>query len=285
MFDTVAVVGAGRMGRGIAEVCARAGLPVIVYDRGESAADAALAGIRRSLVRAEERGILAPQARESAAAAVTATAELSRLAEADLVIEAAVEDEEVKAALFRRLDEVVHPGAVLASNTSSIPIARIAAATARPDRVVGLHFFNPAPVMPLVEVVASLRTSADTEQRVSGFAADVLGKKVVRAQDRAGFVVNTLLVPYLFAAIRMLASGTATAADIDTGMTAGCAHPMGPLRLADLVGLDILAAIGDTLYDEYREVAFAPPPLLRRMVEAGLLGRKTGRGFFDYPAA
>lgn len=284
-FKHVGVVGAGQMGRGIAEVCARAGLPVTLYDISEQAAAAGLEGIRQSLAKAEKRGIITSQDREGALSAVSTTTDLSRLAEADLVIEAAVENQDLKTALFRQLDEVTDPAAVLASNTSSIPIARLAAATARPECVVGLHFFNPVPVMPLVEVVPSLRTSESTEQRVRDFARDVLGKKVIRAQDRGGFVVNSLLVPYLLAAIRMVAAGTATAEDIDTGMTAGCAHPMGPLRLADLIGLDTVAAIGDALYEEYREPTYAPPPLLRRMVEAGLLGRKSGRGFFEYPAA
>lgn len=281
VFEHVGVVGAGQMGRGIAEVCARAGVPVTLYDVSEEVARAGLAGIGESLARSERRGAITPAERE-AAAAITPTGDLSSLAEADLVIEAAVEREELKTALFRQLHEVTSPAAVLASNTSSIPIARLADATGRPDRVVGLHFFNPVPLMPLVEVVPSLRTSDSTERRVHDFASEVLGKSVIRAQDRAGFVVNSLLVPYLLAAVRMVGTGTATAEDIDTGMTAGCAHPMGPLHLADLIGLDTVAAIGEALYEEYREPLYAPPPLLRRMVESGLLGRKSGQGFFAY---
>jgi 3-hydroxybutyryl-CoA dehydrogenase len=273
------------MGRGITEVCARAGLHVTLCDVSEDRARAGLAGVADSLLKAEKRGAVTPGDRALALAGVSATDDLSRLARADLVIEAAVEDEGAKTDLFRQLDKVMDPAAVLASNTSSIPIARLAAATGRPEAVVGLHFFNPVPVMPLVEVIPSLHTSRDTELRVRAFASEILGKKTVVAQDRAGFVVNSLLVPYLLAAVRMVSSGTATAEDIDTGMTAGCAHPMGPLRLADLIGLDTVAAIGEALYEEYREPLYAPPPLLRRMVESGLLGRKSGQGFFDYRVA
>jgi 3-hydroxybutyryl-CoA dehydrogenase len=265
----VGIVGAGQMGRGIAEVCARAGLSVVLCDMTEERARAGLAGVADSLLRAEKRGTLTHEERAHALAGIAVTGDLSRLAGADLVIEAAVEDEEAKTALFRQLDEVVtDPAAVLASNTSSIPIARLAAATGRPEAVVGLHFFNPVPAMPLVEVISSLHTSKATELRVRAFAGDVLRKKTIMAQDRAGFVVNSLLVPYLLAAVRMVSSG--------------CAHPMGPLRLADLIGLDTVAAIGEALYEEYREPLYAPPPLLRRMVESGLLGRKSGRGFFGY---
>jgi 3-hydroxybutyryl-CoA dehydrogenase len=197
----------------------------------------------------------------------------------------AVEDERAKTELFQQLAKVVtNPSAVLASNTSSIPIARLAAVTGRPQAVVGLHFFNPVPAMPLVEVIPSMHTSKATEQRVRAFAAETLGKKTIVTQDRAGFVINSLLIPYLLAAVRMVGSGTGTAEDIDTAMTAGCAHPMGPLRLADLIGLDTVAAIGEALYEEYREPLYAPPPLLRRMVESGLLGRKSGQGFFNYQA-
>ncbi|MFD3502279.1 3-hydroxybutyryl-CoA dehydrogenase [Streptomyces sp. NPDC058676] len=281
----VGIVGAGQMGRGIAEVCARAGLSVTLCDTTEERARAGLTGIADSLLRAEKKGTLAPGDRARALAGIAATADLSHLAGADLVVEAAVEDEQAKTALFRQLDAVVtDPAAVLATNTSSIPIARLAAATGRPQSVIGLHFFNPVPVLPLVEVIPSLHTSKATETRVRTFAAEVLGKKTIVAQDRAGFVVNSLLVPYLLAAVRLVSSGTATADDIDTGMTAGCAHPMGPLRLADLIGLDTVVAIGEALYEEYREPLYSPPPLLRRMVESGLLGRKSGQGFFSYAA-
>ncbi|MFF5978860.1 3-hydroxybutyryl-CoA dehydrogenase [Streptomyces olindensis] len=281
----VGVVGAGQMGRGITEVCARAGLHVTLCDVTEDRARAGLAGVADSLLKAEKCGALSPEDRAHALAGVSVTGDLSRLGGADLVVEAAVEDERAKTALFRQLGEVTGPETVLASNTSSIPIARLAAAAGRPRTVIGLHFFNPVPVMPLVEIVPSLHTSQATERRVRAFAGETLGKRTIVAQDRAGFVVNSLLVPYLLAAVRMVGSGTATAEDIDTGMTAGCAHPMGPLRLADLIGLDTVAAIGEALYEEYREPLYAPPPLLRRMVESGLLGRKSGQGFFDYRAA
>ncbi|WLW50132.1 3-hydroxybutyryl-CoA dehydrogenase [Streptomyces sp. YU58] len=282
----VGIVGAGQMGRGIAEVCARAGVHVTLCDVSEERARAGLAGIADSLLKAEKRGALTPEDRAQALTRVSVGDDLSRLSGADLVIEAAVEDERAKTALFRRLSEVVtDPAAVLASNTSSIPIARLAAAAGRPQTVIGLHFFNPVPVMPLVEVIPALHTSKATELRVRAFVGEALGKKTIVTQDRAGFVVNSLLVPYLLAAVRMVSSGTATAEDIDTGMTAGCAHPMGPLRLADLIGLDTVAAIGEALYEEYREPLYAPPPLLRRMVESGLLGRKSGQGFFSYRAA
>ncbi|MGW2384094.1 3-hydroxybutyryl-CoA dehydrogenase [Streptomyces sp. NPDC001658] len=282
----VGIVGAGQMGRGIAEVCARAGVHVALCDVTEERARAGLAGIADSLLKAEKRGALTSEDRAQALTRVSVGDDLSRLSGADLVIEAAVEDERAKTALFRRLGEVVtDPAAVLASNTSSIPIARLAAAAGRPQTVIGLHFFNPVPVMPLVEVIPALHTSKATELRVRAFVGEALGKKTIVTQDRAGFVVNSLLVPYLLAAVRMVSSGTATAEDIDTGMTAGCAHPMGPLRLADLIGLDTVAAIGEALYEEYREPLYAPPPLLRRMVESGLLGRKSGQGFFSYRAA
>jgi 3-hydroxybutyryl-CoA dehydrogenase len=282
----VGIVGAGQMGRGIAEVCARAGLHVTLCDVTEDRARAGLVGVADSLLKAEKRGTITSEERAHALAGISVAGDLSRLAGADLVIEAAVEDERAKTELFRQLDTVVtDPAAVLASNTSSIPIARLAAATSRPQAVVGLHFFNPVPVMPLVEVIPSLQTSKATELRVRTFANETLGKTAIVTQDRAGFVVNSLLVPYLLAAVRMVGSGTATAEDIDTGMTAGCAHPMGPLHLADLIGLDTVAAIGEALYEEYREPLYAPPPLLRRMVESGLLGRKSGQGFFSYQTA
>lgn len=285
-IEHVGVVGAGQMGRGIAEVCARAGLRVTLCDVTEERARAGLAGVADSLLKAEKRGAVGPEERALALAGISVTGDLSRLGGADLVIEAAVEDERAKTALFRQLGEVVtDPAAVLASNTSSIPIARLGAAAGRPEAVVGLHFFNPVPVMPLVEIIPSLHTSKATEARVRTFAGETLGKKTIVTQDRAGFVVNSLLIPYLLAAVRMVGSGTASAEDIDTGMTSGCAHPMGPLHLADLIGLDTVAAIGEALYEEYREPLYAPPPLLRRMVESGLLGRKSGQGFFTYQPA
>src|SRR6185436_2019904 len=205
------------------------------------------------------------------------------LADRQLVVEAVVEDEAAKVDVFRALDKVVtDDAAILASNTSSIPIMKLGIATERPEQVIGIHFFNPVPVLRLVELVTSLLTSPETISRADAFAADVLDKKVIRSQDRAGFVVNALLIPYILSAIRMMESGFATAIDIDTGMVEGCNHPMGPLRLADLIGLDTTLAVADSLYTEFKEPLYASPPLLSRMVEAGLLGRKAGRGFYDY---
>jgi 3-hydroxybutyryl-CoA dehydrogenase len=205
------------------------------------------------------------------------------MADRQIVIEAIVEDESMKADMFRRLDKIVtDPQAILASNTSSVPIMKLAMATSRPEQVVGLHFFNPVPVLRLVEFITSLLTSDDTAARARSFAGEQLGKKVISSPDRAGFVVNALLIPYILSAIRMLESGFATADDIDTGMVEGCAHPMGPLHLADLIGLDTTLAVAESLYDEFKEPLYAPSPLLSRMVDAGLLGRKTGQGFYSY---
>jgi len=279
----VGVVGCGLMGSGIAEVCARAGLEVMVL---EADADAVVAGQKRvdgSFANAVRRGKLDEQDRVAASEAIRFSHDPDDLADRDLVIEAVVEDEAAKIEVFRMLDKVVtSQHAILASNTSSIPIMKLAMATSRPDRVVGLHFFNPVPVLPLVEVVSSLLTSDATTATVREFAEGPLAKHVIRSQDRAGFIVNALLIPYLLSAIRMLESGFATAEDIDVGMVEGCAHPMGPLALTDLIGLDTTMAVADSLYEEFREQLYAPPPLLSRMVEAGLLGRKSGRGFYEY---
>ena len=211
------------------------------------------------------------------------TTDLGELADRQLVVEAVIEDEAAKVEVFRALDKVVSDeSAILASNTSSIPIMKLGIATDRPEQVIGIHFFNPVPVLRLVELVTSLLTSPETVGRADDFAAKVLDKKVIRSQDRAGFVVNALLIPYILSAIRMMESGFATADDIDTGMVEGCNHPMGPLHLADLIGLDTTQAVAASLYEEFKEPLYAPPPMLSRMVEAGLLGRKTGRGFYDY---
>ncbi|MFD9366157.1 3-hydroxybutyryl-CoA dehydrogenase [Streptomyces sp. NPDC060020] len=282
--ERVGIVGCGLMGSGIAEVCARAGRDVVVVEADRTAADAGLERIERSLARAAAAGKLTAADQEAALGRITLTADMSLLADRDLVVEAVAEDERAKLEVFARLDRVVERrDAVLATNTSSIPVIRLAAATSRPAQVVGLHFFNPVPVLPLVELVPSLLTGEETVRRAREFASGVLGKRVVRAQDRAGFVVNALLVPYLLAAVRMAESGIASAEDIDQGMTLGCAHPLGPLALADLIGLDTVQAIARSMYAEYREPLYAPPPLLARMVDAGLLGRKTGRGFHTYP--
>jgi 3-hydroxybutyryl-CoA dehydrogenase len=279
----VGVIGAGLMGSGIAEVCARAGLDVVVREIDDVAASAGLARIEGSLIRGVKSGKLTSPERDAALDRITVTTALEGMSDRDLVIEAASENPELKAALFATLDAVVkRPDAILATNTSSIPVIQVARATSRPEQVIGLHFFNPAPVQRLVEVIPSVLTGDETTARARAFTVDVLGKTPIAAPDRSGFVVNALLVPYLLAAIRMVEAGHATAADIDTGMVLGCAHPMGPLKLADLIGLDTVQSIADSLYAEYAEPLYAAPPLLRRMTAAGLLGRKSGRGFYDY---
>jgi len=228
-------------------------------------------------------GKLTEAERDAALGTVSFTTDLGDLADRQLVIEAAVEDETLKVGIFKELDKVVvDERAVLASNTSSIPIMKLGIATARPEQVIGIHFFNPVPVLRLVELVTSLMTSPETDAAADAFATDVLHKQVIRSKDRAGFVVNALLIPYLLSAIRMMESGFATAEDIDTGMVEGCNHPMGPLHLTDLIGLDTTLAVAQSLYEEFKEPLYAPPPMLSRMVEAGLLGRKSGRGFYDY---
>lgn len=271
------------MGAGIAEVNARAGLDVIVSEVSDDAADAARDRIHGSLDRGAKKGKLSEDDRDAAKAHLRFTTALDDLADRDLVVEAVAENAELKASIFGELDRVVQSRqAILASNTSSIPIAKLAAATDRPQQVLGVHFFNPVPVMKLVELVPSLVTSEETVTRARTFAAEKLGKETIRAQDRAGFVVNALLVPYLLSGVRMYESGFASAEDIDQGMVLGCAHPMGPLTLADLVGLDTLKSIADSMYDEYKEPLYAAPPLLQRMVDAGLMGKKSGHGFYDY---
>lgn len=281
----VGVAGCGLMGSGIAEVCARGGLDVVVREVDGAAATAGRARIQASLSRVVKAGKLTAEDRDAALARIRVTTQLEDLADRELVIEAATENPAVKAALFAELDRAAErPDMILATNTSSIPIIQVAQATTRPERVVGVHFFNPVPVQRLVEVIPSVLTSPEAVQRVTDLVTKTLGKTVIKAPDRSGFVVNALLVPYLLAAIRMLDAGYATAEDIDLGMTLGCAHPMGPLRLSDLIGLDTLKAVADSMYEEYREPLYAPPPLLRRMTDAGLLGRKSGRGFYDYQA-
>jgi 3-hydroxybutyryl-CoA dehydrogenase len=279
---TVGVVGCGLMGSGIVEVCARAGMDVRYL---EPTAELVAAGRRRieaSLERALQRAKLTEAERAAVLGRITGTTELADLAEVDLVIEAATEDRETKLEVFRRLDGVVRHGVVLASNTSSIPIVELAAATGRPELVCGMHFFNPVPVMGLVELVRAITTSEDTMAFARDFGAR-LGKTTVESGDRAGFIVNRLLLPFLNDAVRMLEEGFATREDIDTAVRLGLNHPMGPLELIDLIGLDTVLSIGEVLYEEFKDPSCAPPPLLRRMVAAGRLGRKTGRGFYDYP--
>jgi 3-hydroxybutyryl-CoA dehydrogenase len=282
-IQRVGVIGAGQMGAGIAEVCARAHVDVLVYEPTRELAAAGRARVLRSLDRGVSSGKITEREREQAAWRLRFTSDLSDFADRQLVVEAVLEDEKVKTEIFAELDKVVtDPDAVLASNTSSIPIMKVAVATANPERVVGLHFFNPVPVLPLVELVTTLKTTPAVSERAERFAADVLGKQVVRSADRSGFVVNALLVPYLLSAIRMVESGFATKEDVDKAVVLGLAHPMGPLTLTDLVGLDTVKAIADSMYDEFKEPLFSPPPLLMRMVEAGLLGKKTGTGFYQY---
>ncbi len=279
----VGVVGCGLMGSGIAEVCSRAGLDVIVREIDATAAEAGQKRLTGSLDRGVRSGKLTEAERDAALARLTFTTDIGDLADRQLVVEAVVEDEALKTEVFTMLDKVVtDETAILASNTSSIPVMKLGIATQRPEQVVGIHFFNPVPVLKLVELVTSLLTSPETATRSEAFATEVLDKKVIRSQDRAGFIVNALLIPYILSSIRMMESGFATAVDIDTGMVEGCNHPMGPLRLADLIGLDTTLAVADSLYTEFKEPLYAPPPLLSRMVEAGLLGRKAGRGFYDY---
>lgn len=270
------------MGSGIAEVCARRGLDVCVVETDATRVNAARNAVSRSLARAVRSRKLTAEEAEAAEARVTVTAELADLAGAEAVLEAIAENEGAKRELFGRLDALLPDAAFLASNTSSVPIMRLGAATTRPDRVLGLHFFNPAPVLPLVELVPSLATSEATLAAARRFAEDALGKTTIVAPDRAGFVVNALLVPYLLAAVRMVEGGLASREDIDAGMVTGCAHPIGPLALADLIGLDTLLAIAERLHEELPEAASVAPPLLRRMVEAGRLGRKSGEGFYRY---
>jgi len=282
-IERVGVVGAGQMGAGIAEVCARARVDVLVFEKTADLVDAGRARIRKSLDRGVSSGKITERERDQAADCLRFTTDLADFADRQIVVEAVLENERIKTEIFAELDRVVTDSdAVLASNTSSLPITRIATATTRPERVVGLHFFNPVPVLPLVELIPSLVTSDAVVARAERFAADVLGKQVVRATDRSGFVVNALLVPYLLAAVRMVESGFATREDIDKATVLGLAHPMGPLTLSDLIGLDTVKSIADSMYEEYKEPLYAAPPLLLRMVEGGLLGKKTGQGFYTY---
>lgn len=282
-IERVGVIGAGQMGGGIAEVCARAGVGVTVFETTEALVTAGRNRIVKSLERGVSAGKITERERDGAVERLRFTTTLSDLADRQLVIEAVIEDENIKADIFRRLDEIItDPDAVLASNTSSIPIMKLGAATKNPGRVLGLHFFNPVPVLPLVELVTTLATSPEAASRTEHFAGSVLGKQVVRCSDRSGFVVNFLLVPYLLSAIRMVETGVATVEDVDKAVVAGLSHPMGPLRLSDLIGLDTLKLIADKMFDEFKEPHYASPPLLLRMVEAGRLGKKSGQGFYTY---
>lgn len=280
-IQRVGVMGAGLMGSGIAEVAARAGYTTIVREVSDELVRKGLARIDGSLGRAVEKGKLAAAERDQTRGRVSATTQLSDLSSCDIVVEAIVENLEVKKDTYRELDRLCKPETIFCSNTSSLTITEMSAATSRPDRFAGLHFFNPVPVMKLVEVVRTIATSAETEKTVLEFARS-LGKEPIRAQDNSGFVVNRLLVPYLLDAVRALEEGVGSREDIDKGMELGCGHPMGPLKLLDFVGLDTTYYIAEIMFNEYREKRFAPPPLLKRMVLAGRLGKKSGRGFYEY---
>jgi 3-hydroxybutyryl-CoA dehydrogenase len=275
------VVGAGFMGSGIAESAARAGVAVKLYEPEDAPLHQSRGRIEASVARVVERGRLSEEDAAALVERIEWSTDLEALGGVDLVVEAIVEDEDVKSRTFSQLDEVLRPEAILASNTSSIPIAGLAAATGRPDRVLGLHFFSPVPVMKLVEVVVGLDTAPETVARAEAFAEQI-GKTAIRTKDRSGFIVNFLLVPYLMAAVRMYEEGFASREDIDEGMKLGCGHPMGPLTLCDFIGLDVLYSVCDSLYEEFKRDEYAPPPLMKRMVVSGHLGRKTGRGFYEY---
>jgi 3-hydroxybutyryl-CoA dehydrogenase len=281
-IDRVAVLGGGLMGSGIAESVALAGIPVVVRDVDEAAYEAARARIEKSLTRAVSGGKLDDDQRDEALARIAYTDGLEDIAEADLVIEAVPENVGLKTAILSQVAGIVAEDTLISSNTSSIPIAQLAAGLSRPDRVLGLHFFSPVPVMKLVEVVVALDTSDEARDAAQEFAARI-GKRAIITKDRSGFIVNMLLVPYLMAAARMYEEGFATAEDIDEGMKLGCGHPMGPLTLCDMIGLDVLYSVCDSLYEEFKEPGYAPPPILKRMVASGRIGRKAGRGFYDYP--
>jgi 3-hydroxybutyryl-CoA dehydrogenase len=280
-IDRVGIIGSGIMGSGIAEVAAKAGHTVVLRSRKQESADDMVTRLEKSLGKQVEKGKLADTERDAVLGRVTATAELDALADCDLVLESVVEDLGVKQDLFREVDRVVKEGAILATNTSTLPVIEMAVATGRPEAVCGVHFFNPAPAMALVELVRPLTASDETMAAVRAFA-ERCGKEPVEVEDRAGFIVNALLFPYLNNAVRMLENGTASRDDIDSAMRGGCNFPMGPFALLDLVGLDTSLAILDALYEEFRDPNYAAVPLLRRMVTAGQLGRKSGAGFHDY---
>ena len=280
-IESVAVVGAGFMGTGIAESAAVAGIPVIIRDIDDASLARARERIETSLARAVRGGKLDDAHARAARESIDLTTRLEAIADADLVIEAVPEDEQLKLDVMGAIDEVVSGEAIVASNTSSIPIAELAQAIRQPERVLGLHFFSPVPVMNLVEVVVALDTNETTVDSAKRFV-ERLGKRPIETKDRSGFIVNMLLVPYLMAAVRMYEEGFASREDIDNGMKLGCGHPMGPLTLCDFIGLDVLYAVCDSLYEEFKRDEYAPPPLMKRMVASGRLGRKSGRGFYDY---
>ncbi|CAB4602561.1 unannotated protein [freshwater metagenome] len=280
-ISRIGIVGSGIMGSGIAEVAATTGHEVILRSRSLESAQAMVAGLAKSLARQVEKGRREQADADAALARVTATADLADLADCDLVLESVVEDLDIKLALFRELDAICGPDTIIATNTSTLPVVEMAMVTSRPGKVCGVHFFNPAPAMSLVEIIRPITADEETITSVKAFA-EACGKQAVEVADRAGFIVNALLFPYLNNAVRLLENGVASRDDIDTAMKGGCNFPMGPLALLDLVGLDTSVSILDALYDEFRDPNFAPVPRLRRMVTAGHLGRKSGQGFYDY---
>jgi 3-hydroxybutyryl-CoA dehydrogenase len=280
-IERVGIVGAGFMGSGIAEAAASGGIEVTVYEPEHAPLQLSRQRLRTSVDRAVTRHKLSAEEAEALIGRITFTTQIDALAGADAVMEAVVEDARVKGKLFAELDMHVPDAQFLASNTSSIPIAELASWTSTPERILGLHFFSPVPVMKLVEVVVGLQT-ADATVRTAEAFADKIGKRPIRTKDRSGFIVNMLLVPYLMAAVRMYEDGFATREDIDEGMRLGCGHPMGPLTLCDFIGLDVLYAVCNSLYEEFKQPEYAPPPLLKRMVVSGHFGRKAGRGFYEY---
>jgi 3-hydroxybutyryl-CoA dehydrogenase len=279
--SVVGIVGAGFMGSGIAESAAAAGKHAVVYEPDETPLERSRAQVAVSVGRAVSRGKLSRKEADAVVDRIVYTTRVSDLSGADAVIEAVTEEAVIKGQVFELLDAQLPDAQFLASNTSSIPIAELAASTRQPERVVGLHFFSPVPVMKLVEVVVALDTSDGTVAAAEKFVQEI-GKEAIRTRDRSGFIVNMLLVPYLMAAVRMYEEGFATREDIDAGMRLGCGHPMGPLALSDFIGLDVLYAVCDSLYEEFKRPEYAPPPLMKRMVASGRLGRKTGRGFYEY---
>ncbi|WP_439031620.1 3-hydroxybutyryl-CoA dehydrogenase [Gordonia terrae] len=281
-MQQIGVIGGGTMGAGIAEVCAKAGSDVVIVEVKLEFADAARSRVEKSLAKAVSKNKLGQDDADAALARLRVTTDYADLADRELVIEAAPEIEELKRQIFADLEAATGPNTILATNTSSIPIIKVATATKTPERVVGVHFFNPVPVMPLVEIISTLTTAPETADAVTAYVRDTLGKNPVNAGDRSGFIVNALLIPYLCQAIRMFDSGYASAEDIDTAMKGGCGYPMGPLTLLDTIGLDVTLSAAESLYEEFAEPHYAPPALLRRMVDAGRLGRKTGRGFYTY---
>jgi 3-hydroxybutyryl-CoA dehydrogenase len=280
-FQSIGVVGGGLMGSGIAQVAAQAGLATVVREVSDALCERARTSIARTLEKGIEKGKVTPEERDSALARLTFTTELDALAGCDVVIDAVVEELAVKSALWRELDARCAPHTIFASNTSSLTIAAMAEASGRADRLVGMHFFNPVPLMKLVEIVRTVTTSDETVERATALAVR-MGKEPIAAKDVSGFVVNLLLIPYLLDAIRALEHGVASVEDIDRGMRLGTGYPMGPFTLLDFVGLDTTYRVAEIMFDEYRETRYAPPPLLKRMVLAGFLGRKSGRGFYDY---